>query len=62
MGIFDFLKNRDEAVKVSGYKMVTERGEGFYAYNGNLYASDIVRSCIRPVSYTHLTLPTICSV
>lgn len=48
MGIFDFFKNKDETVKVSGYKMVTERGEGFYAYNGNLYASDIVRSCIRP--------------
>ena len=48
MGVFDFLKNKDETVKVSGYKMVTERGEGFYAYNGNLYASDIVRSCIRP--------------
>ena len=48
MGIFDFLKNKDETVKVSGYKMVTERGEGFYSYNGNLYASDIVRSCIRP--------------
>ena len=48
MGIFDFLKNKDETVKVSAYKMVTERGEGFYSYNGNLYASDIVRSCIRP--------------
>ncbi|ERT57745.1 phage portal protein [Peptoniphilus sp. BV3C26] len=48
MGIFNFLKNKDETVRVSGYKMVTERGEGFYSYNGNLYASDIVRSCIRP--------------
>lgn len=45
MGIFS---KKNEAITVSQYKMVTERGEGFYSYNGNLYASDIVRSCIRP--------------
>ncbi|NLM43359.1 MAG: phage portal protein, partial [Clostridiales bacterium] len=28
--------------------MVTERGNGFYSWNGKLYHSDIVRSCIRP--------------
>lgn len=36
------------ATKVSRYKMVTERGNGFYAWNGKLYHSDIVRACIRP--------------
>lgn len=45
MGIF---KRKNETVTVSRYKMVTEHGEGFYTYNGNLYASDVVRSCIRP--------------
>lgn len=45
MGLFS---KRNEAVTVSKYKLVTEQGEGFYTYNGNLYASDIVRSCIRP--------------
>lgn len=45
MGIFS---KKNDTVTVSRYKMVTERGEGFYSYNGNLYASDIVRSCIRP--------------
>lgn len=29
-------------------QMVTERGNGFYAWNGKLYQSDIVRACIRP--------------
>lgn len=48
MGLFNKLFNRDDTVKVSGYKMITEQGEGFYSYNGNLYSSDIVRSCIRP--------------
>src|SRR5690554_1841126 len=28
--------------------MVTDEGGGFYAWNGNLYQSDIVRSAIRP--------------
>ena len=48
MGLLNKLFNKDATVKVSGYKMITERGEGFYSYNGNLYSSDIVRSCIRP--------------
>lgn len=29
-------------------KLVTETGNGFYAWNGNVYKSDIVRACIRP--------------
>ena len=48
MGLLNKLFNKDATVKVSGYKMITEQGEGFYSYNGNLYSSDIVRSCIRP--------------
>lgn len=28
--------------------MVTERGNGYYAWNGKLFQSDIVRACIRP--------------
>lgn len=33
-----------------GYKfeLITERGNGFYSWRGNLYQSDIIRSCIRP--------------
>lgn len=36
----------------SGYsiKLITERGNGFFAWNGKLYKSDIIRSCIRPKS------------
>ena len=40
------LKNK--SVTVSSYKMITESGTGFYAWNGNLYKSDIVRAAIRP--------------
>lgn len=28
--------------------MMVDRGNGFYAWNGKLYQSDIIRSCIRP--------------
>lgn len=31
-------------------KMVVERGNGFYSWNGNLFESDMVRACIRPLS------------
>ena len=32
----------------STYQMVTTWGEHYYAWNGKLYQSDIVRACIRP--------------
>lgn len=44
MGLFDRLKNKS----VSVVELVTERGNGFYAWNGKIYQSDIVRACIRP--------------
>ena len=46
MGILDRFINK--TVIVTSYKMITESGSGFYAWNGNLYKSDIVRSAIRP--------------
>ena len=33
---------------VSRLELVTERGNGFYSWNGDLYKSDIIRSCVRP--------------
>ena len=48
MGIFDRFRNK--TVTVSKYKMITDEGDGFYAWNGNLYQSDIVRAAIRPKS------------
>ena len=29
-------------------KLITQRGNGFYAWNGELFESDIIRSCVRP--------------
>lgn len=46
MGLFKRKqKNADET---SIYKMLVQTGNGTYAWNGKLYQSDIVRSCIRP--------------
>lgn len=33
---------------VTSYKLITDLGDGFYAWKGNIYKSDIVRACIRP--------------
>lgn len=41
-GLFNRSPTKDVVV------MVTERGNGFYSWNGNLYRSDIIRSRIRP--------------
>ncbi len=46
MSILDTFRNK--TVTVSSYKMMTDEGNGFYAWDGNLYQSDIVRSAIRP--------------
>ncbi len=45
MGLLDKFRN---VTTVSRYKMITDKGNGFYAWNGKLYESDIVRACIRP--------------
>lgn len=49
MGLLDVFKPKNAAVQVSeGVQLVTEKGNGFYGWNGNLYKSDIVRAAIRP--------------
>lgn len=39
---------RNKTVTVSKYELITDRGSGFFSYNGILYQSDIVRAAIRP--------------
>ena len=45
MGLLDRFRNN---VTVTKYEMMTEYGDGYYSWNGNLYQSDIVRAAIRP--------------
>ena len=46
MGLLNRFKNK--TVTVSKYKMITDEGNGFFSWNGNIYQSDIVRAAIRP--------------
>lgn len=46
IGIFSKKQNQTETV--SRVKMVTDKGNGFYAWDGKVYQSDIVRACMRP--------------
>lgn len=50
MGLISRIKSRfsNKNLSVVRYEMVTDNGNGFYMWNGNIYQSDIVRSCIRP--------------
>jgi len=46
LNIFNKIFNKTPAT--TRYEMVTDNGNGFYMWNGVLFQSDIVRSCIRP--------------
>lgn len=49
IGLIDKVRRfRQKNVSVSQYKVITDVGNGFYSYNGNLYQSDIIRAAIRP--------------
>ncbi|MDD6795365.1 MAG: phage portal protein [Clostridiaceae bacterium] len=48
MGLIKRIRNRSSTI--TRFQMVEDRGNGFYAWNGNLYKSDVVRACIRPKS------------
>jgi len=43
-----FGKKATEPQTTTSAKLITDAGEGFYAFDGRIYESDIVRSCIRP--------------
>lgn len=49
MGIRDYVARKLMNVTTgTAFKMITETGNGFTAWNGEIFDSDIVRSCIRP--------------
>ena len=46
MGILSKFFNRN--ITQTRFEMIEDRGNGFYAWSGGTYKSDIVRACIRP--------------
>ncbi len=47
IGLFDRLRNK-EPTQQTKYQLITERGNGFFTWNGKIYQSDIVRAAMRP--------------
>lgn len=47
MAFFNQKKNKSPTEN-GVLKLIVERGNGFYSWNGKLYQSDIIRSCTRP--------------
>lgn len=49
MGLFqNIFGNKSSSQPTTRFEMITDSGNGFYAWDGNLYKSDLVRAAIRP--------------
>lgn len=48
MNFFGLLKPKQKAISTERYQMITDERNGFFAWDGNLYKSDIIRAAIRP--------------
>ena len=46
MGFINKLFNKSPTT--TRFELITDKGNGFYNWNGNLYKSDVIRACIRP--------------
>lgn len=42
------MKFFNKKQSVTRFEMITDKGNGYYSWNGKLYQSDIIRACIRP--------------
>jgi len=49
LGLFEKVFGRKKTLaNATRFEMINDTGSGFFAWNGKMYKSDIVRSCIRP--------------
>jgi len=49
LGLFqNIFGNKSSPQPTTRFEMITDSGNGFYAWDGNLYKSDLVRAAIRP--------------
>ena len=48
MGLFSRLRSAFSNRKIAGVELMTQVGNNYISWNGSVYNSDIVRSCIRP--------------
>jgi HK97 family phage portal protein len=45
-GLFNKFFNKSSTT--TRFELITDQGNGFYNWNGNLYKSDVIRACVRP--------------
>ncbi|MEG7934978.1 phage portal protein [Bacillus mobilis] len=48
MGLFNKIFGKKQPPTTTRFEMINENGGGFFAWNGDIYQSDIIRACIRP--------------
>ncbi|MED1478222.1 phage portal protein [Bacillus pseudomycoides] len=48
MGLFDKIFGKKQPPTTTRFEMINDNGGGFFAWNGDIYQSDIIRACIRP--------------
>ncbi|WP_025148460.1 phage portal protein [Bacillus sp. H1a] len=48
MGLFDKIFGKKQVPTTTRFEMINDNGGGFFAWNGDIYQSDIIRACIRP--------------
>ncbi|EJR71360.1 phage portal protein [Bacillus cereus] len=48
MGLFDKIFGKKQAPTTTRFEMINDNGGGFFSWHGDIYQSDIIRSCIRP--------------
>lgn len=46
MGLLSRFFNKSQTT--TRFELITDKGNGFYNWNGNLYKSDVIRACVRP--------------
>ncbi|WP_242270994.1 phage portal protein [Bacillus cereus group sp. BfR-BA-01425] len=48
MGLFNKMFGKKQSPTMTRFEMINDNGGGFFAWNGDIYQSDIIRACIRP--------------
>ena len=48
MGLFNKIFGKKQPPTMNRFEMINDNGGGFFAWNGDIFQSDIIRACIRP--------------
>jgi len=48
LGLFNKIFGKKQPPTTTRFEMINDNGGGFFSWNGSIYQSDIIRSCIRP--------------